>query len=75
MAYKLKELPEISYWSENKQFDIIDDDGKEIKVIVLDKDTSKKLKRKEGSEFRNKDIQTFIAQFYREESMREFINN
>jgi hypothetical protein len=43
-----------------------DDNDKEIKVIVLDKATAKKLKRKEGDEFRNKDIQTFIAQFYRE---------
>jgi len=34
MAYKLKELPEISYWSENKQFDIIDDDGKEISIQI-----------------------------------------
>ncbi len=39
---------------------------KEIKIIKLDKATAKKLKRKEGDEFRNKDLQTFIAQFYRE---------
>jgi hypothetical protein len=42
------------------------ENDKEIKVIVLDKATAKKLKRKEGDEIRNKDIQTFIAQFYRE---------
>ena len=45
-----------------------DDNNKEIKMIVLDKATAKKLKRKEGDEIRNKDIQTFIAQFYREAS-------
>jgi hypothetical protein len=39
---------------------------KEIKIIKLDKATAKKLKRKEGDEFRSKDLQTFIAQFYRE---------
>jgi hypothetical protein len=43
-----------------------DDNEKEIKVIVLDKATAKKLKRSDGDEIRNKDIQTFIAQFYRE---------
>ena len=43
-----------------------DESEKEIKVIVLDKATAKKLNRKEGDEIRNKDIQTFIAQFYRE---------
>jgi hypothetical protein len=43
-----------------------DDNDKEIKVIILDKATAKKLKRSEGDEIRNKDIQTFIAQFYRE---------
>jgi hypothetical protein len=43
-----------------------DDNDKEIKVIILDKATAKKLKRKDGDKFRNKDIQTFIAQFYRE---------
>jgi hypothetical protein len=43
-----------------------DDNDKEIKVIVLDKATAKKLKRSDGDEIRNKDIQTFIAQFYRE---------
>ncbi len=43
-----------------------DDNDKEIKIIVLDKATAKKLHRKEGDEIRNKDIQTFIAQFYRE---------
>jgi hypothetical protein len=43
-----------------------DDNEKEIKVIILDKATAKKLNRKEGDEIRNKDIQTFIAKFYRE---------
>jgi hypothetical protein len=43
-----------------------DDNDKEIKVIILDKATAKKLGRKENDEIRNKDIQTFIAQFYRE---------
>jgi hypothetical protein len=43
-----------------------EESGKEIKVIILDKATAKKLGRKEGDEIRNKDIQTFIAQFYRE---------
>lgn len=43
-----------------------DENDKEIKIIKLDKNTAKKLKRKEGDEFRSKDIQTFIAQFYRE---------
>ncbi len=43
-----------------------EDNGKEIKVIILDKATAKKLGRKENDEIRNKDIQTFIAQFYRE---------
>ncbi len=43
-----------------------DENDKEIKIIKLDKATAKKLKRKEGDEFRSKDIQTFIAQFYRE---------
>ena len=43
-----------------------DDNDKEIKVIILDKATAKKLKRSEGDEIRNKDIQTFIAQFYHE---------
>ena len=43
-----------------------DENDKEIKIIVLDKATAKKLNRKEGDEIRNKDIQTFIAQFYRE---------
>ncbi len=49
-----------------------DDNGKEIKVIILDKTTAKKLKRKEGDEIRNRDIQQFIAQFYKDESMGEF---
>ncbi len=43
-----------------------EESGKEIKMIVLDKATAKKLNRKEGDKIRNKDIQTFIAQFYRE---------
>jgi hypothetical protein len=43
-----------------------DENGKDIKMIVLDKATAKKLKRKDGDEIRNKDIQTFIAQFYRD---------
>ncbi len=43
-----------------------DENDKEIKIIKLDKATAKKLKRKDGDEFRSKDIQTFIAQFYRE---------
>ena len=43
-----------------------DDNDKEIKVIILDKATAKKLNRTNGDEIRNKDIQTFIAQFYRE---------
>jgi hypothetical protein len=42
------------------------ENDKEIKIITLDKATAKKLKRKEGDEFRSKDLQTFIAQFYRE---------
>ena len=47
-----------------------DESGKEIKVIILDKATDKKLGRKEGDEIRNKDIQTFIAQFYRENTVK-----
>jgi hypothetical protein len=39
---------------------------KEIKMIILDKATAKKLNRTEGDEIRSKDIQTFIVQFYRE---------
>ena len=46
------------------------DNDKEIKVIILDKTTAKKLNRKEGDEIRNKDIQTFIAQFYRENTIK-----
>ncbi len=46
------------------------DNDKEIKVIILDKATAKKLNRKEGDEIRNKDIQTFIAQFYRENTVK-----
>jgi hypothetical protein len=47
-----------------------EESGKEIKVIILDKATAKKLGRKEGDEIRNKDIQTFIAQFYRENTVK-----
>ena len=47
-----------------------EESGKEIKVIILDKATAKKLGRKEGDEIRNKDIQTFIAQFYRENTIK-----
>ncbi len=47
----------------------IDENGKEIKVIILDKATAKKLKRKEGDEIRNKDIQKYIAQFYKENTI------
>jgi hypothetical protein len=42
------------------------ENDKDIKVIILNKSVAKKLKRKENDEIRNKDIQTFIAQFYRE---------
>ncbi len=49
-----------------------EESGKETKIIVLDKATAKKLKRKEGDEIRNRDIQTFIAHFYKEGS--EVIN-
>ncbi len=45
-----------------------EESGKETKVIILDKATAKKLKRKEGDEIRNRDIQTFIAHFYKEGS-------
>ncbi len=44
-----------------------DDNGKEIKVIILDKTAAKKLKLTEGHEIRNRDIQTFIAKFYKED--------
>ena len=43
------------------------DNGKEIKMIILDKATAKALKRPEGTEIRARDIQTFIAQFYKEQ--------
>jgi len=43
-----------------------DDEGKETKYIILDKSAAKKLKRKEGDEIRLRDIQTFIAHFYKE---------
>jgi hypothetical protein len=42
-----------------------DENDKEIKYIILDKATAKKLGHKDGEKIRNKDIQTFIAQFYR----------
>lgn len=45
-----------------------DENDKEIKMIVLDKFTAKKLKRENGTEFRSKDIQTFIAHFYHDEA-------
>jgi hypothetical protein len=45
-----------------------EESGKETKVIILDKATAKKLKRKDGDEIRNRDIQTFIAHFYKEGS-------
>jgi hypothetical protein len=42
-----------------------DENDKEIKYIILDKATARKLGHKDGEKIRNKDIQTFIAQFYR----------
>jgi hypothetical protein len=51
-----------------------DDNGKETKIIVLDKMTAKKLNRKNGDEIRNRDIQTFIAKFYKEEKDKLTIN-
>lgn len=42
-----------------------DENEKDIKYIILDKTNAKKLEHKEGEKIRNKDIQTFIAQFYR----------
>jgi hypothetical protein len=44
-----------------------DDEGKEYKVIILDKSNAKKLKQKEGEEIRCKEIQSFIAKFYKDE--------
>jgi hypothetical protein len=52
---------------------IIDENNKEIKVVVLDKITCKILNLEEGYVFRNKDIQQFISQFYKEARMGEFI--
>jgi hypothetical protein len=49
-----------------------EESGKETKIIVLDKATAKKLKRKDGDEIRKRDFQTFVAQFYKEGS--EVIN-
>jgi len=49
-----------------------DDNDKEIKVIILDKTTANKLKRKEGHEIFCRDIQQFISEFYKEASMGEF---
>lgn len=43
-----------------------DDAGKETKYIVLNNKTAKALKRLQGTEVKNRDIQTFIAQFYKE---------
>jgi hypothetical protein len=43
-----------------------DENDKEIKYIVFDKSTAKKLGLSKVDKIRNKDIQTFIAQFYRE---------
>ena len=41
-----------------------DDNAKDIKYIVFDKVNAKKLGKTAGDKIRNKDIQTFIAQFY-----------
>ncbi len=43
-----------------------DDDGKEFRVIILDKTAAKTLHRKEGYEIRCKDIQIFISEFYKD---------
>lgn len=43
-----------------------DENDKEIKYIIFDKSTTKKLGLSKVDKIRNKDIQTFIAQFYRE---------
>ena len=43
-----------------------DENGKDTKVIVLDKATAKKLKCTENEEIRNRGIQTFIAKFYKD---------
>ena len=51
-----------------------DSEGKETKYIILDKSTAKKLKRKDGDEVRLRDIQTFIAQFYKEANESNSIN-
>lgn len=40
MGYKLKELPEIAYWQETKQFTIVDDEGKEIEIRVSESSKS-----------------------------------
>jgi hypothetical protein len=44
-----------------------DENGKETKYIILDKVAAKKLKQNEGDEIRNRSIQTFIAQLYKED--------
>ena len=46
-----------------------DDNGKEFRVIILDKTAAKTLRRKEGYEILCKDIQIFISQFYQDESI------
>jgi hypothetical protein len=43
-----------------------DENGKESKVIILDKATAKKLKCDENQEISNRKIQTFIAKFYKD---------
>jgi hypothetical protein len=42
------------------------ENGKETKVIILDKATAKKLKCNENEEICARSIQTFIARFYKE---------
>jgi hypothetical protein len=43
-----------------------DENGKDTKVIILDKATAKKLKCDENQEISNRKIQTFIAKFYKD---------
>ncbi len=43
-----------------------DENGKELKVIILDKTTAKKLKCAENEEIGARSIQTFIAKFYKD---------
>ena len=40
MGYKLKELPEIAYWQETKQFTIVDEEGKEIEIRISESSKS-----------------------------------